>query len=261
MVASTNTRQFTGHERDRDTGMDYMLARYYGSSLGRFTSPDPERDTRLHDPLSWNKYTYVSNNPLRYSDPLGMVLTDSVEQRGGDRGSCRNLPGGCADRPREAIGPGPGCKSGGAPCDEHPNSTNNPPQEGSEREVEGPQRGGPDDPPHPKTGFDPRNWRYDPNRNYDPNDPSSRPGRWVPIGPGGPNISWDPIPGRHGEPHWDVNDGKGGRRWVAPDGRELKTAVAVGTGAIGAYIIYRIGKAALGCAGGPIGCAAGALTP
>jgi RHS repeat-associated protein len=47
-----NTRAFTGHERDDETGLDYMLARYYGSSLGRFESPDPGNDTDLEDPQS-----------------------------------------------------------------------------------------------------------------------------------------------------------------------------------------------------------------
>src|SRR5262249_5041398 len=31
---------FTGQIRDRETGLDYFGARYYGSALGRWTSPD-----------------------------------------------------------------------------------------------------------------------------------------------------------------------------------------------------------------------------
>jgi RHS repeat-associated protein len=31
---------FTGKERDTETGLDYFGARYYGSSLARFVSPD-----------------------------------------------------------------------------------------------------------------------------------------------------------------------------------------------------------------------------
>ena len=48
-----------------------MLARYYGSSLGRFQSPDPGKDIDLEDPQSWNKYTYVRNNPVLLTDPDG----------------------------------------------------------------------------------------------------------------------------------------------------------------------------------------------
>ena len=31
---------FTGKERDAESGLDFFGARYYGSALGRFTSPD-----------------------------------------------------------------------------------------------------------------------------------------------------------------------------------------------------------------------------
>jgi RHS repeat-associated protein len=33
--------QFTGKERDAETGLDYFLARYYSGAQGRFTSTDP----------------------------------------------------------------------------------------------------------------------------------------------------------------------------------------------------------------------------
>jgi len=35
---------FTGKERDTETGNDYFGARYYGSSMGRFMSPDDGSD-------------------------------------------------------------------------------------------------------------------------------------------------------------------------------------------------------------------------
>ena len=33
-------QRFTGNERDTESGLDYFGARYYGSALGRFMSPD-----------------------------------------------------------------------------------------------------------------------------------------------------------------------------------------------------------------------------
>ncbi len=33
--------RYTGKERDAESGLDYFGARYYGSSMGRFLSPDP----------------------------------------------------------------------------------------------------------------------------------------------------------------------------------------------------------------------------
>ena len=63
---------FTGKERDTDTGLDYFLARYLSSPMGRFTSADaPFADQHASDPQSWNLYGYVRNNPLRFVDPDG----------------------------------------------------------------------------------------------------------------------------------------------------------------------------------------------
>ncbi len=63
-------RKFTGQVRDSETGEDYFGARYYGSALGRFTSPDPLPGW-ASDPQSWNMYAYGRNNPLKYVDPDG----------------------------------------------------------------------------------------------------------------------------------------------------------------------------------------------
>jgi len=63
---------FTGKERDAETGLDYFGARYFSGAQGRFTSPDkPFADQRAQDPQSWNLYSYVRNNPLRYVDETG----------------------------------------------------------------------------------------------------------------------------------------------------------------------------------------------
>jgi RHS repeat-associated protein len=55
-------------------GLSYFGARYYdggaeGPSL-RWISPDPIT-TRIHDPESLNKYTYVRNDPINLIDPDG----------------------------------------------------------------------------------------------------------------------------------------------------------------------------------------------
>lgn len=65
------TKEFTGHERDRETGLDYMFARYYGAGIGRFVSTDPI-DGSPPDSKSFNKFTYVLNNPAQFVDPSGL---------------------------------------------------------------------------------------------------------------------------------------------------------------------------------------------
>jgi RHS repeat-associated protein len=65
-------QQFTGYERDNETGLDFAQARYYSSAQGRFTSIDPENaGANPIDPQSWNGYAYARNNPLKYTDPDG----------------------------------------------------------------------------------------------------------------------------------------------------------------------------------------------
>jgi RHS repeat-associated protein len=66
--------RYTGKERDAELGNDYIGARYYGSSMGRFFSPDPINLTsaRLLNPANrLNKYAYAANNPLKYVDKDG----------------------------------------------------------------------------------------------------------------------------------------------------------------------------------------------
>ncbi len=64
---------FTGHERDAETALDYFGARYYRADVGRFTTVDPAQtiSENLVDPQRWNRYAYVTNNPLKFTDPDG----------------------------------------------------------------------------------------------------------------------------------------------------------------------------------------------
>jgi len=76
-------KQFDSHERDGETGLDFMQARYYSSLQGRFTSADPINITamRMLDPQQFNLYSYVRNNPLSYTDPTGMYPMSDEERR------------------------------------------------------------------------------------------------------------------------------------------------------------------------------------
>lgn len=67
---------FTGKERDSESGLDDFGARYYSSNSGRFISVDPSLiSVRPEDPQSWNRYSYALNNPLAYTDPNGKWST------------------------------------------------------------------------------------------------------------------------------------------------------------------------------------------
>jgi RHS repeat-associated protein len=70
-------RTFTGQRLDA-TGLLYYHARYYDPTLGRFISPDsivPEPG----NPQSFNRFAYVYNNPLKYTDPTGHWIERAVD--------------------------------------------------------------------------------------------------------------------------------------------------------------------------------------
>jgi RHS repeat-associated protein len=61
---------FTGQKLDESTGLMYYGARYYDPALGRFISADPIVPEPGNS-QALNRYSYVYNNPLRYTDPTG----------------------------------------------------------------------------------------------------------------------------------------------------------------------------------------------
>ena len=75
-TASTGTLvnpfQYAGRESDLETGTYYYRARSYDPTVGRFISEDPLRYFS-----SLNFYPYVSNNPVRFNDPLGLSEQDA----------------------------------------------------------------------------------------------------------------------------------------------------------------------------------------
>jgi RHS repeat-associated protein len=61
---------FTG-QRLAGTGLYYYNARYYDATIGRFISPDTVIPNPAN-PQCFNRYSYVLNNPLKYTDPSGL---------------------------------------------------------------------------------------------------------------------------------------------------------------------------------------------
>jgi RHS repeat-associated protein len=59
------SHRFTAKELDEETGLYYFGARYLDPQTSRWMSVDPARDGQ-------NWYSYVSNNPLKYTDPTGL---------------------------------------------------------------------------------------------------------------------------------------------------------------------------------------------
>ncbi len=64
---SVTTRGYTGHEQLDEVGLIHMNGRGYDPKLGRFIQ-------FADNTQSYNRYSYVLNNPLRYTDPSGHVI-------------------------------------------------------------------------------------------------------------------------------------------------------------------------------------------
>jgi RHS repeat-associated protein len=71
-AADAVRQKFTQKERDNETRLDYFDARYYSNSQGRFTSADSFGGSQLN-PQTLNRYSYVQNDPLNFTDPTGNI--------------------------------------------------------------------------------------------------------------------------------------------------------------------------------------------
>jgi RHS repeat-associated protein len=79
---------FATYHNDCSSGLDYAMNRYYDPARGRFTTPDPSSSSYdLKNPLSFNRYAYVTGDPINRNDPNGL---DPDEDENGDK-----------DRPQE----------------------------------------------------------------------------------------------------------------------------------------------------------------
>ncbi|OED43348.1 hypothetical protein AB832_02605 [Flavobacteriaceae bacterium (ex Bugula neritina AB1)] len=68
-------RGYTGHEHFDGIGLIHMNGRMYNPKLGRFLSPD-NYIQNPYNTQNYNRYGYVLNNPLMYTDPTGETTED-----------------------------------------------------------------------------------------------------------------------------------------------------------------------------------------
>ena len=79
---------FTGQREMTRLGIYHYGARFYSPKLGRFLSPDSIVPSYAN-PQNLNRFGYVLNNPLLYTDPTGHMLDDGD---GGGCSPCTQLP-------------------------------------------------------------------------------------------------------------------------------------------------------------------------
>lgn len=76
-----SARGYTDHEHLDGVGLIHMNGRVYDPLLGRFLSPDPFVQAP-YNTQSYNRYSYVFNNPLSFTDPSGYTCQSSGNGEG-----------------------------------------------------------------------------------------------------------------------------------------------------------------------------------
>ncbi len=71
-----NEVTYTGSVTDTSTGLQYMNARFYNPSTGRFLSQDSYKGN-AYDPWTQHLYGYCGNNPVNMTDPTGHSATSA----------------------------------------------------------------------------------------------------------------------------------------------------------------------------------------
>ena len=82
-IGSTTRDGFTSHEHLNNLHLIHMNGRVYDPRLARFISPDPYV-TLPYDGQGLNRYAYVLNNPLSFTDPSGFDPPPCVESAAGN---------------------------------------------------------------------------------------------------------------------------------------------------------------------------------
>ena len=76
----TDNKGFTGHEMLDGLDLVHMNGRVYDPVVARFISADPIIQDPTHS-QSYNRYTYVWNNPTNLTDPSGFMAAGECDQR------------------------------------------------------------------------------------------------------------------------------------------------------------------------------------
>jgi len=79
-VSSEQRHGFTGHEELDLVSLVHMNGRVYDPIIGRFTSADPTTENPLSS-QGWNRYSYVGNSPLNFTDPSGYCCSEICARR------------------------------------------------------------------------------------------------------------------------------------------------------------------------------------
>ncbi|MEK6278775.1 MAG: RHS repeat-associated core domain-containing protein [Acidobacteriota bacterium] len=94
-------RKYTPYERDSN-GSDEAMHRRFDATASRFSQPDPyDGSYSMTNPQSFNRYAYVGNDPVNFTDPTGLYEICTTGSDGTI--TCRDVGG----RPGTQLDGGP----------------------------------------------------------------------------------------------------------------------------------------------------------
>lgn len=76
-LAELTPFRYSSYHYDNETGLYYLMARYYDPTTERFLSRDPYQGDS-NAPITQNSYIYAKNNPLSYVDKQGHYATAAL---------------------------------------------------------------------------------------------------------------------------------------------------------------------------------------
>ena len=71
VIGSINPIRYKGYYYDQETGLYYLMSRYYDSSVAQFISPDDYSYLDIESISGYHLYAYCNNNPVMYADESG----------------------------------------------------------------------------------------------------------------------------------------------------------------------------------------------
>ena len=77
-LANLNPLRYRGYYYDNETGFYYLQSRYYDPAVRRFINADTYLSTDIGNAIACNMFAYCINNPVKYGDYTGSVITEVI---------------------------------------------------------------------------------------------------------------------------------------------------------------------------------------
>ncbi len=84
--------QYTGQDKSSNSGLLFYQSRWYDPSIMRWLQPDTVIPD-IYNPLDWDRFAYVRNNPVNFNDPSGHIACEDSFYGCGTTTNASNING------------------------------------------------------------------------------------------------------------------------------------------------------------------------